>query len=211
MTGMEVGGHLQGCGGEHHGDAAQPRGGAGHLEHVRNLWEWPVTAFAFVRPRVGGASFKKRFRVYHALRVRIARDIMSRYSKLLYHTMGSELAIDIGTSPYLRASLSGLFLLFGSRKVSWINLVRLRRCPSFFDIRRHDSSHINHAAAMDNLHLKKLLFAPVDLILSFLFSMVVSNEIQFASPYMIKATVWIMTIRRMRTRLWQGCWWHEVV
>ncbi|XP_037421914.1 uncharacterized protein LOC119286615 [Triticum dicoccoides] len=68
------------------------------------------------RPRVGGASFKKRFRVYHALRVRIARDIMSRYSKLLYHTMGSELAIDIGTSPYLRASLSGLFLLFGSRK-----------------------------------------------------------------------------------------------
>ena len=42
---------------------------------------------------------------------------------------------------------------------------------------------------MDNLHLKKLLFAPVDLILSFLFSMVVSNEIQFASPYMIKATV----------------------
>ena len=71
-------------------------------------------AFAFVRPRVGGASFNKRFRVYRSLCVRNARDIMSRYSKLLYHTMGSELAIDIGTSPYLRASLSGLFLLFGS-------------------------------------------------------------------------------------------------
>ena len=67
MTGMEVGGHLQGCGGEHHGDAAQPRGGAGHPEHVRNLWEWPVTAFAFVRPRVGGASFKKRFRFVFAI------------------------------------------------------------------------------------------------------------------------------------------------
>ena len=37
MIGTEVGGHLQGCGDEHHHDAAQPRGGAGHPQHVRNF------------------------------------------------------------------------------------------------------------------------------------------------------------------------------
>ncbi|VAH11113.1 unnamed protein product [Triticum turgidum subsp. durum] len=56
---------------------------------------FPVTAFAFASPRVGGAGFKKR------------------YPALLYHDVGSELAIDTGASPYLRAT--------GDRRV-WHNL-----------------------------------------------------------------------------------------
>ncbi|KAF6997746.1 hypothetical protein CFC21_013932 [Triticum aestivum] len=80
---------------------------------------FPVTAFAFASPRVGGAGFKKRFDAAAAavglrvLRVRNARDIVPKYPALLYHDVGSELAIDTGASPYLRAT--------GDKRV-WHNL-----------------------------------------------------------------------------------------
>ena len=72
--------------------------------------------------------------------------------------MGSELAIDIGTSPYLRPE--GV-----ARSVQSISYA-IDDAPTFFMSIDNDSSHINHPTTMDDLLLKNLLFAPVDLIFS---------------------------------------------
>uniref|UniRef100_A0A0D9WK08 Phospholipase A1 n=1 Tax=Leersia perrieri TaxID=77586 RepID=A0A0D9WK08_9ORYZ len=79
----------------------------GHNVSRRRASPFPVTAFAFASPRVGGHGFKRRFAAAAALRllrVRNARDVVTRYpaEALHYADVGAELAIDTWESPYLR-------------------------------------------------------------------------------------------------------------
>ncbi|XP_052160613.1 phospholipase A1-II 1 [Oryza glaberrima] len=66
----------------------------------------PVSAFVFGSPRVGNPDFQKAFDSapdLRLLRIRNSPDVVPNWPKLGYSDAGTELMIDTGESPYLKA------------------------------------------------------------------------------------------------------------
>jgi len=66
----------------------------------------PVSAFVFGSPRVGNPDFQKAFDSaadLRLLRVHNSPDVVPKWPKLGYSDVGTELMIDTGESPYLKA------------------------------------------------------------------------------------------------------------